>query len=209
MVSIKETETAKERMEKRIPMTRPKPSPKPPMQTSDEANQRQLRMAKKQGEALQRALEHMAQEVADDGGEQPAGDYLIGYAVEQAEGMYHLRNGKLQWEAPTDEENVHVEVSVRDRADGRFIPALEVYATLLAEDTAREVGTNRQPFVWHPWLYHYGRNWQVPKDGEYTMRVRIEVPDFPRHDKENGRRFAEPVEVEFTGVKVTTGREVE
>src|SRR5919199_206210 len=101
-------------MEKHLPMTRQKPSRKPPEQTSDEANQKQLRMAKEQGEALQRALEHMTQEVADDGGERPAGEYLIGYAVEEAEGMYHLRNGKLEWDDPTEDDNVHVEVSVRD-----------------------------------------------------------------------------------------------
>lgn len=34
-----------------------------------------------------RALEHMASVVADDGGTQLAGDYLVGYAIEEAEGM--------------------------------------------------------------------------------------------------------------------------
>jgi hypothetical protein len=155
-------------------------------------------MAKEQGEALQRALEHTTQEVADDGGERLAGDDLIGYAVEEAEGMHHLRDGKLEWHNPAQDENVHVEVSVRDGADGRFIPGLEVYATFL-EDTGNEVGTHEQPLLWHPMIYHYGRNWLVPSDGEYTLRARVEPPRFMCHDEVNGKRFTEPVEATVEG----------
>lgn len=176
----------------------------PPMRKSDEADAEQLRLARAQGKALGDALEHMTKKEAHDGGETRAGDYRVGYAVEEAEGMWQRKGGELVWEEP-GEENLHVEVSVRDGADGRFVPALEVHATLVAPD-GTEVGTHRQPFLWHPWLYHYGRNWTVPGDGEYTLRVRIEPPEFGRHDRTNGRRYAEPVEVEFTGVKVKTGR---
>ena len=171
---------------------------------SEEASGEQLRLAKEQGDALQKAIENMTREEAHDGGERQAGDYLIGYAVEEAEGLYHLRDGRLEWEEP-EEENLHVEVAVRDAADRRFIPSLEVYVTLIDAD-GREVGTHRQSYLWHPWLYHYGRNWMVPGDGEYTLKVRVEAPNFPRHDKENGRRFAEPVEVEFKDVEIKTGQ---
>ena len=34
----------------------------------------------------------------------------------------------------------------------------------------------------------------MPGTGEYTLRVRIEPPAFPRHDKINGCRFVEPVD---------------
>lgn len=64
-------------------------------------------------------------------------------------------------------------------------------------------------FLWHPWLYHYGRNWTVPRDGTYGLRVRIEPPDFPRHDKENGLRYREPVEVVFDGVHIETGQKLD
>jgi hypothetical protein len=177
---------------------------KPPMQLSDEAKTDQLHLARQQGDAYVKALNEMVKRTADDGGEQRAGDYVVGYAVETAEGVYEMRDGKLQWQAPQD-ANCHVEVSVRDGADNRFIPGLEVHATLIDVD-GNEVGTHRQPFLWHPWLYHYGRNWHVPGDGEYTLQVRIESPQFPRHDKENGQRYAEPVSVEFTGVNIKTGR---
>lgn len=46
---------------------------RPPAKPSGEATEKQLRMARDQGDALQRALEHMTGEVA--------------------EGMYHLRDG--------------------------------------------------------------------------------------------------------------------
>ncbi len=176
----------------------------PPMRPSDEADAKTLQMAREQGQALERALKYMAEEEAHDGGEKRAGDFLVGYAVEAAEGMYEMRDGKLEWEDP-QEENVHVEVSVRDAADGRFIPALSVHATLI-DARGEVVGTNRQPYLWHPWLYHYGRNWKVPGDGEYTLRIRVEAPNFPRHDKINGKRFQEDVEVEFTGVTIETGQ---
>ena len=39
----------------------------------------------------------------------------------------------------------------------------------------------------------------VPGDGAYTFRVHIDAPTFHRHDRKNGLRDAEPVEVEFRG----------
>ncbi|MBZ0292897.1 MAG: iron transporter [Anaerolineae bacterium] len=177
----------------------------PPMTPSDEATQEQLQMARDQGEVLGKALHHMTQKEAH-GEERQAGDYLVGYAVEQAEGMYMLQGGELVWYDPR-EENAHIEISVRDAADKRFIPGLTVRLTVL-DQNEQEVGTHIQPFLWHPWLYHYGRNWIIPEDGEYTFHVYIEAPDFPRHDKKNGLRYAESVEIEFKGVQINTGRKI-
>lgn len=178
---------------------------KPPMAPSDEANRDQLELARSQGSAAQAALREMIDRVADSGGETECGDYRIAYAVEQAEGMYELADGELRWGDP-GEKNLHVEIAVSDAADGRLLPGLTVFATLIGPD-GQELGTEEQPFVWHPWLFHYGRNWRVPRSGEYRLRVRIDLARFPRHDRENGRRYSEPVEVEFDGVKVTTGQE--
>jgi hypothetical protein len=61
------------------------------------------------------------------------------------------------WRDP-GEENVHVEVSVRDASGGRFVPGVRVFATLIDPD-GNEVGTHEQPLIWHPMIYHYGRNW--------------------------------------------------
>ena len=56
-------------------------------------------------------------------------------------------------------------------------------------------------------IYHYGRNWTVPADGEYTLKVHIDPPTFMRHDEINGDRFADPVDVTFEGVKVQRGQD--
>lgn len=177
----------------------------PSMKASDEATQEELEMAKKQGRVLGEALDHMVGEVATDGQEKQVGPYLVAYAVEEAEGMYHKQDGELVWQPP-ESENIHVEVSVRDAADGRFVPNLNIHVRLI-DSNENDVGYHKQPFVWHPWLYHYGRNWQVPGDGDYTMEIHIEAPDFPRHDKKNGQRYAEDVAVRFAPVKIETGQE--
>ncbi|MCV2394663.1 iron transporter [Actinotalea sp. M2MS4P-6] len=172
---------------------------------TSEADARQLRLARLQGDAFRAALDHMALEVADDGGHARAGDYLVAYAVEEAEGMYHLDGGALAWHNP-DGANAHLEIVVCDAADGRFVPGLDVTATLVAPD-GTEHGPHAQELVWHPMLYHYARNWTLPGDGEYTVRVHIEPPTFMRHDEVNGRRYADPVDVEFTGVRIERSAE--
>lgn len=184
-------------------MTQQQNQQQPPMQPSNEATQAQLRLAKAQGDAFGQALTTMITDEAH-GSLRPVGDYVIGYAVEDAEGMYQPHNGALQWVEP-HEENAHVEVVVCDGADGRFIPGLTVYATII-DSSGTEIGTHQQPFLWHPWLYHYGRNWQLPGDGIYTLRIRVEAPTWGRHDQRNGQRFAGPVEVEFEQIRITTGQ---
>jgi len=178
---------------------------KPPMDPdTSEASRQQLELAKKQGEAYGAALQYMVSSVADGGGEQEAGPYTVGYAVEKAEGMYMWRDGGLEWMDPGDTDQ-HVEIAVRDASDGRFVPAVKVFVTLTAPDGS-EVGTHEQPLLWHPMIYHYGRNWKLPADGDYTLTVRIEPPTFMRHDEVNGKRFTEVVETTFEGVTVARGK---
>lgn len=178
----------------------------PPREPSDEADSQQLEMAKAEGDAYLKSLEYMVKDVADAGDTQRAGDYLVGFAQERAEGMYMLqREGQLEWDEPED-ENCHLEVAVADAADGRFIPYLTVHATLTPEN-GEAVGPVEIPFVWHPGVYHYGRNLKVPGDGRYDLQIRIEPPTFMRHDEVNGKRYAEAVEVTFAAVTITTGRE--
>ena len=182
------------------------PTKPPPMDpNTDEADAKQLDLARQQGESYRRALEHMANDVAEDGGMQAAGEYLVAYAVEEAEGMYEWQGSELVWREP-DGENLHVEIAVCDAADGRFVPGLKVTGTLVDPD-GNEVGSHEHPLLWHPMLYHYGRNWTVPADGDYTLHVRIDPPTFMRHDEVNGCRFKDIVETTFAGVKVERGAE--
>ena len=182
------------------------PAHTPPERPSDEGDARQLDLARQEGAAYRAALQYMVTQVANTGGEQRAGDYVVGFAQEKAEGMYHPKGGALEGMAPDATENCHLEVSVRDAGDNRFVPYLTVRATLTADD-GRHVGPVDLPFLWHPGLYHYGKNLEVPGDGRYTLRVEIAPPPFARHDKVNGKRYAEPVTAEFRDVQITTGRE--
>ena len=182
-------------------MTKPDHSMKP----SEEANAQQLKIARQEGAAYQEALNFMAEQVADSGAIQRSGDYIVAYAQEKAEGMYELRGeNELEWVKPVS-ENCHLEVSVSDGSDGRFIPYLKVHATLTKQSGER-VGPFEVPFLWHPGLYHYGKNIQVPGDGQYELHLRIEPPTFMRHDKVNGERYAKTEEVSFS-IDIKTGRE--
>lgn len=173
--------------------------------TSSEADAKQLELARRQGATYRQALDHMVAHVAHDGGTLKAGEYIVGYAVEEAEGMYMWQDGKLAWTEPED-ENLHVEIAVLDASDERFVPCLTVSGTLIDPD-GNELGTHEHELLWHPMIYHYGRNWTVPSDGEYTLKVHIEPPTFMRHDEINGRRWTEPVDVTFEGVKVERGQD--
>ena len=176
---------------------------KPPMQSSDEAKTEQLKLAKEQGRTYQKALEYMTKKEAH-GESKAAGNYLVSYVVEEAEGMYSLQEGQLVWHNP-QLENAHIEIGVQDGSDLRFLPELSVFVTVI-DEKGEEIGTHQHPFLWHPWLYHYGRNWRLPGDGKYTIHVHIDPPAFMRHDKTNGKRYEEPVDVEFLNVEVKTGQ---
>jgi len=173
---------------------------------SDEADARQLELARQEGTAYHRSLLYMVEEVAHTGATKVAGDYLVGIAQEEAEGLYQPDGaGGLRWVEP-EEENCHIEVSVSDAADHRFIPGLEIEVTLTAAG-GETVGPFPVPFLWHPGLYHYGADVKVPGSGRYDVTVAIAAPTFHRHDKTNGRRYARPVTVTFEGVDIETGRE--
>ena len=175
-----------------------------PLHASQMVSRERLRLALNQGEAYQLALEKMVGQVADNSQEQRAQDYVITYAICPAEGRYELIDEELHWREPQD-ENVYLQISVCDAIDQRFIPGLNVYATLI-NNAGAIVGVRRQPCVWHPALYHYGSNWRVLQDGLYTLKVRLEAPAFPRHDKDVGRRYLEPAKVDFHQVLIDTGR---
>jgi hypothetical protein len=181
-------------------------TPENELRPSDEVDERHLELARRAGDCYLEAADHMIEDVADTGDRAEAGGYVVGFAQEDAEGMYRLTGGTLEWEEPDEDENCHLEVIVADAADGRFVPGLEVRAGLQNAE-GEGVDPTPIPFVWHPGLYHYGRNLSLPGDGEYTVTVDVKPAEFPRHDRENGDRYAEPVEVQFGGVRIETGSE--
>ena len=170
--------------------------------TSDESSVTELTVGKLEGKAYGAALSYLTTMEASDSGHADVQDYVVAYSFEEAEGLYHMEDGALVWHEP-EEENCHIEIAVRSASDGRFVPSLSVTATLRYPD-GTEVCNFDLPFLWHPWVYHYNRNCVVPEDGRYYLKVEIAPPTFPRHDRVNGKRFAEPVSVDFE-VNIKTG----
>lgn len=171
------------------------------MQAGDETTEGRVKLSRQQFNACQKALEQMTQKEAH-GAQKRAGKYIVGFAIEQIDWASNHLAEQLAWEESQD-ENLHVEIVVQDGTDGHFIPGLAVHTTLVDEN-GNVIGTQKQPFLLHPWLFHYGRNWRVPREGLYTLRVRIEATESMRQGKLIGKRFAGPLEVEFTGIEIKT-----
>jgi hypothetical protein len=174
----------------------------PPMQASNEATAEQLAVARQEGDAYGQAVRAMA--VEEGARAVHAGDYLLAFVNEEAEGMYQLEDGQLVWREAAPDANVHLEVAVADAGDGRFVPGLSVHVDV-ERDGQRVVSTDL-PFLWHPFLYHYGGNAMLPDGGPYDVVVRVAPAPFMRHDPVNGRRYSEPVSARFDKVTFVNGR---
>ena len=176
----------------------------PEKQPSDEVDENQIQQSKTEGAAYQSSVLYMANSVANDGGRKTVDEYVIGYAQEEAEGMYHLAGeGEFEFVEP-DGENCHLEVVVADAGDHRFVPYCDVSVTL--ERDGEEHGPFELSFLWHPGVYHYGSNLELPESGTYDLHVTVEPPEFGRHDEQNGDRYGETAEVTFEDVDVETGQ---
>ena len=173
---------------------------------SDEASAEGLRLAREAGDAYQRMVRYFLEHIADNGATTTQGDYRIGIAVEKAEPLWRHCGGELTLDEPAKTANQHLEVIVTDAGDGRFIPELDIVATLFADDGST-VGAWDLPFLWHPTMFHYGRNVSIPRSGRYSVRLSIAMPTFARHDKVNGKRYEKPVLVEFADLRLEAGRE--
>jgi thioredoxin-like negative regulator of GroEL len=118
------------------------------MSASNEAEPDQLDVARVEGGTYAQALEAMDEE--SGAVTQRAGDDLVAFVQENAEGTDELDDGRLVWREAAEEANVHLEIAVADAADGRFEPAVDVTLTLLDGD--EELFSTTLPFLWHPYL---------------------------------------------------------
>jgi Fe2+ transport protein len=161
------------------------------------------RLAREQGKAYAASYKMLMAE--DPHAETDIDDYRITASFEPAEGMYVPTGDGLTWKTPAKSDNQHFEVIVRDRTDGRFIPGLDVHMRLLdASDEA--VAETDIPFIWHPFVLHYGVDARIPKEGDYTAEVTIPAPRFHRHDELRGKRYERDVTVRLGPIHLTPGR---
>ena len=172
--------------------------------TLDKERKRDLAVA--QGDTYALALDEMKEE--DVSASIQVDDYIISLACEDAEGMY-MYNSKdtLAWMIPEKSDNQHFEVVVQDKDDKRFIPGLEIHAQLLGENK-KIVAEMVVPFIWHPFLFHYGTNCKIPKAGKYYAKIHIKKPPFHRHDEVYGKRYKKDVSVTLGPIKLKPGRKI-
>ena len=174
------------------------------MATQEPLSAEKDKLRKDQGVTYQKALEYMQGETANASVQ--VGDYIVTLACEEAEGMYHLMDeGTLEWVIPDLEDNQHVEIVVQDKEDLRFIPGLEVHVKLF--DSEGNLTEEKDiPFIWHPFLLHYGINWKINGEGDYTAKVTIKAPKFCRHDEFIGKRYPKDVDVTLGPVHLKPDR---
>lgn len=136
-----------------------------------------------------------------------SGDYDVALIIESARGFWQPHDGRLVYSAPDTSLGMvdHMEVSMRDATTGRAIPELNVRATIL-DSRKREIDTYVLPFMWHPWMNHYGSNVLVPGPGRYTVRLHAEAPAFRRYGSMAFRRFNRAVDVEMRNVQFLVPR---
>jgi hypothetical protein len=170
-------------------------------QSSKEATADELAIAQAEGKAYGQALAGMQSKTKNQ--TQWIGDYQVIVLAEKAEGLWVPTNDGLTWTEP-DKFNAHIEVSVRDAGDGRFVPGLQVTISLTPPG-GPAIGPQTLPFVWHPVFYHYGLNWNLPSAGDYSVHVHIDPPQFSRHDQTNGKRYVDPVDFDVT-LTIETGK---
>jgi uncharacterized protein involved in high-affinity Fe2+ transport len=167
----------------------------------------QQRLAQKAGQAYSNTLQAMYKQ-ANDGKDTTKGDYFFACAVEYSEGYWYQKNNKMVYKMDNElsaANNAHVEVVVRDKNTGRFMHDLPVTVTLY-DASGKKLGTKMEMFMWHPWLYHYGENWRVPRPGSYKVHVHIDPPPYRRYGKISGKQFTSPEDLDFQNIMIKTGQ---
>lgn len=177
-----------------------------PLRESTEANAVQLGRAAAEGNAVTREIDWVSRNQAVASGEVHAGQYVVAYLITPADDYYDME--AAQSDLPAHHTTVlpgsaHVGVVVRDAADGRLVPGLNVSVTLRADRGTGTGGTRSAslPYGWHPVLNRYGENVVLPSNS-FALSVRISMPRYARHDSVNGKRFGEDVVASFAHVSV-------
>lgn len=166
------------------PLT-PTPPWIPPMAVGNEADAKQLALARRQGAAYV-ALVGWERQGAAWSGQTDAADYRLVAAISPAEGQWVADGGGPRWvDAPAGQ--VQLRVFAEDRGSGRFVPGLVVRADVLGADGAI-LGEAPLPFALYPVTDAYGANLVLPP-GAARLAIVIEPMQMMRHDPYNGDRF--------------------
>ena len=157
----------------------------PPMAVGNEADAKQLALARRQGAAYV-ALVDWERQAAAWSAQIDAADYRLVAAISPAEGEWTNGGGAPVWNEARAGK-VHLRVFPEDRGSGRFVPGLTIKADFVSADGA-VLGETPLPFALYPATDAYGANLVLPT-GATQLVVRIEPMQMMRHDPYNGDRF--------------------
>jgi hypothetical protein len=163
----------------------------------EEATQRAMHLARLQGDAYAQAAAHLLSEASGLGAECRVGGYRIGYVARVEAGTDPPGGGCEHGDIEAG--MVSLGVIVRDAADGRFVPGLQVVVTILAANGS-ELGCHTHPLLWHPVVHQYARDWALPR--VVPLRVRVSIVSTPHVQRSRiyADRLADSVEIEFSDV---------
>jgi hypothetical protein len=163
-----------------------------------------LTLSRQEGTAVASSLDDAMRNTKIKGYQRRSGEYNVTVIVRQARGFWEMQNGTLAYSNQDSTDSVdHIDVSIRDVATGRFVPGLNVRATI-TDSRKHQIDTFALPFMWHPWMNHYGLNVVVPGTGRYTIRVRADPPTFRRYGADALKKFNRAVDVEVRGVRLVS-----
>ncbi len=171
------------------------------MSSRQTKEKRQEELAKKLGDSLVNALNAAIEDRVHTS--KRTGDYIVTVAVELADGKYERQsNGELDWETPEQYGTMHVSVFIQDRDFKQFVPYLEV-STRTYDKTGKVVNESVAPFIWNPYVYHYGYDTMFLEDGEYYIEVTIKSPKFDAEHFGHGKRYTDDVVVRMSALEIS------
>jgi uncharacterized protein involved in high-affinity Fe2+ transport len=164
-----------------------------------------IALASHEGEVMDVQIARALHDGEERGAETRRGDYKVAVLIQSVRGYWQMQHGTASYAAADTSVGpaAHLDVSIRDAATGRLVPDMNVRVTIL-NSRGKEIDTYAMPFMWHPWLDHYGLNVPVPGTGRYTIRVRADAPAFRRFGSSALRKFNKAVDVEVRGVRFVT-----
>jgi hypothetical protein len=187
-------------------MTQQKRSKADTIQSGDLGFKKDEYIHEGQNKALREEFDYIIQKNAYSG-QKIKGNYLIAYSLEYARKITFPGEGDPHYQ-DLSEENAHIGIAVHDATDFHFVSGLTVYVTVV-DKNGFSIGSFEHPLLQRPNLYHYGRNWILPGDGKYTLRVKIETPENMLHNEKSELTYPTTVEVVFKNVIIKTGQKID
>ena len=156
-----------------------------------------MHLARLQGDAYAQAAAYLLSEASAIGAEGRVGGYWISYVAGVETGTDPPNGTRDQGDI--DAGMVLLGVIVRDAADGRFVPGLQVVVTVV-EPGGSEIGCHEHPLLWHPLVHQYALAWALPRAVPLRLRVSIAWTPVVQKSRSYCNRLATSVEIEFSDV---------